>query len=260
MSFFTALKFLTIFPAPAPGKNERVQIGRSLPFFPVVGLIISLMLAVFSYALHLIFPAELTCALLVAALAIMTGAHHLDGLIDTFDAMVAGRSREQRLAIMSDTGAGAFGITALCLTLLIKYAAILGISSLSMIILFPVLSRWSLGAAILIFPAAKSEGMGFAAKNTASWTGFVLATLVSLPLAICFLGLIGGAVVMILLLVLVCCLGLFLGRLYGGLTGDCYGAIVEIGEVIALLLIIAITHLFQFTPGSDFLKIPLPVG
>ena len=144
MSFFAVLKFLTIIPmpgytehglsrptrvavsdgAPVAIDNSLLQVGRSIAFFPVIGLIIGIVLTLLYYVLHLVLPVPVVSAVILAALAIITGAHHLDGLIDTCDGMVAGRSKEERLAIMSDTRVGAFGIAGAGIILLLKYAAI----------------------------------------------------------------------------------------------------------------------------------------
>ncbi len=260
MSFFAAVRFLTIFPTPSLKKNVPLMIGRTIPFFPLVGLLIGIILAGLYFVLRIVLPLPVVSALLVACLAIITGAHHLDGLIDICDAMVAGKTREQRLDIMSDTRVGAFGITGVCLLLIIKYATVLSSTGLAPLVIFPVLSRWALVSAILIFPSARNEGMGFAAKSSAGWPGFISATAIALLISIIIMGLIEGPVLMISLFVLILCLGLCFSRLYGGLTGDCYGALVEIGEVLALLLIIVLTPLIQHIPAYDLFKIPLPAG
>jgi len=58
------------------------------------------------------------------------------------------------------------------------------------------------------------------------------------------------------LLALVCALGAMLTVIYGGLTGDCYGALVEAGEVLALLLVFVISsHGYAF-PGNALIVFP----
>jgi len=278
MSFFAALQFLTIIPtpvsfdeglsnptrvavpssAPIPAYEWAAQVGRAITYFPVVGFIIGIILALLYYMLRSVLPFQVVSILIVAALAIITGAHHLDGLIDTFDGMAAGKTREERLAIMSDTRVGAFGITAVCLLLLIKYAALSAALTPSLLITFPVISRWALTGAMLIFPPAKTSGAGFAVKSNAGWPGYAVATLIALLISVLLNGLVTGTVLIACLLVLVCCSGLIFSRLYGGLTGDSYGALVEIGEVLALLLCIVLSHLIPNIQGYNLLIINLP--
>ena len=158
MLFCIALKFLTILPTPSFKNEGPEQVGRSMGYFPVVGLIIGLLLAGLYCLMRGIFSVPLVSTILVTVLVLLTGAHHLDGLSDTFDALVAGRTTEQRLSIMADTRVGVFGILSIVLTLLIKYAALMGIASVSILIMVPVVSRWTMAGAILIFPAARKSG------------------------------------------------------------------------------------------------------
>jgi adenosylcobinamide-GDP ribazoletransferase len=257
MLFCTALKFLTIFPAPSFKTEGPEQVGRSLGYFPVIGLIIGLFLAGLFWLIHGIFAAPLVSAILVTVLVLVTGAHHLDGLSDTFDALVAGRTTEQRLSIMADTRVGVFGISAIVLTLLIKYAALTGITAISTLIMIPVVSRWTMAGAILIFPSARKSGMGYAAKNGASWTGFAAATAVTLLVMVLFGGWIAGPMLMAILFGLMFCIGLIFRRLFGGLSGDCYGALVELGEVIALIVVSVLVALRASNP--QFYSLITPV-
>jgi adenosylcobinamide-GDP ribazoletransferase len=235
-------------------------IGRSMPFFPVVGLIIGILLTFLYWTLGMVFPRPITGALIVAVLAVVTGAHHLDGLIDTFDATAAGRTREQRLEIMSDTRVGAFGITAACLILIIKYAAITVTGSPALIVAFPILSRWALCSSIIIFPSARKHGSGFAVKSNAGWHGFALATAITASMLLFVIGLTGALIFMACLLALSLLIGLSFKRMFGGLTGDCYGALVEIGEALALLLIILLTPIELSIPGYNLLQLPFMKG
>ncbi|MGA9047927.1 MAG: adenosylcobinamide-GDP ribazoletransferase [Dehalococcoidia bacterium] len=259
MLFCIALKFLTVFPAPSFKSEGPEQVGRSLGWFPVVGLVIGLFLAGLYWLIRGIFPIPLISAILVAVLVLITGAHHLDGLSDTFDAMVAGRTTEQRLSIMADTKVGVFGIAAIVLALLIKYSALMGIASVSTLIIVPVVSRWIVAGAILVFPSARKEGMGFATRNGATWGGFAAASVISLLVMILFAGWIAGPAVMAGLFVLMCCFGLVLRRLFGGLTGDCYGAMVELGEMTALILISVLSFLRASNPQIYLMTTPMLV-
>jgi adenosylcobinamide-GDP ribazoletransferase len=260
MDFFAVLRFLTIIPAPPALSDETSKIGRSLQLFPLVGLLIGIILASLSQALKYALPLPVVSILLVVALALITGAHHLDGLIDTCDAMVTDRTREQRLTIMSDTRVGAFGITGLCLLLIAKYAAILETAGPASLIVFPTLSRWALTAVIIIFPSAKQHGSGYSVKRAAKLSGVAIGTVITLVILVFCMGLIEALVIMTLLFAMICFSALLFNRLYGGLTGDGYGALIEIGEVIALLLLILQAPLRQFIQGYNLFQLPFLKG
>lgn len=256
MGFFTALKFLTVFPVPSRYDGGTVQLGRSIAFFPVVGLVIGIVLSGLAFFLRTVFPQAVNAALLVATLAILTGAHHLDGLMDTCDGLTAGKTRAERLAIMSDTRVGAFGIAGACLILLLKFAALSGTAGIATMLVFPAASRWAMSGTILIFPSAREDGTGHAVKQGARWSGFIAGSVITLVICLLCLGPLEGLLLMAGLLALVCALGAMLTVIYGGLTGDCYGAIVEAGEVLALLLIFVIsTHPYAF-PGNALIIFP----
>ena len=73
----------------------------------------------------LFLPTALGSALLIVALVLLTGANHLDGFMDSCDGMVAGRSPQERLAIMRDSRVGSFGVVGVFCLLLVKYISIL---------------------------------------------------------------------------------------------------------------------------------------
>ena len=239
MGFFIALQFLTIFPTPFRRQITAESCGQSLTYFPLVGLMLGAILLGLHYGLTLILPPLVVNALIIIALVILTGAHHLDGLIDTCDGVIAGKSKEERLAIMSDSKVGAFGIVAAFLLLLLKYVSLSSAPILPALLLMPTLSRWTMVSAIFTFPYAKSSGMGLAFKQGANWQRLTISTIIALAVAVIILKLWGLALIAALWLIIFGIASYFRSRL-GGLTGDNYGAINELAEVLVLLLIILI--------------------
>ena len=242
MGFWAALQLLTIFPTPLHHKVTATTSGQSLTYFPLVGLILGAILLGLHYGLTLILPSSVVNALLIIALVILTGAHHLDGFIDTCDGVIAGKSKKERLAIMSDTKVGAFGIVGAILLLLIKYVSMSSAPILPALLLMPTLSRWTMVSIIFIFPYAKSSGMGLAFKQGATWQRLTIATTIAFIVAVAVLKLWGLVLMAALWLIAFGIAGYFRSRL-GGLTGDNYGAINELAEVLVLLLLILIGRL-----------------
>ena len=243
MGFWAALQFLTIFPTPLHHEVTTRTSGQSLPYFPLVGLILGAILLGLHYGLSLVLPSSVVTALLIITLVILTGAHHLDGFIDTCDGIFAGKSKKERLAIMSDTRVGAFGIVGAVLLLLLKYASLFSVSTiLPALLLMPTLSRWAMVSIIFTFPYAKSSGMGLPFKLGATWQRLAVATVIALIVAVVVLKWWGLALMAVLWLIAFGIAGYFRSRL-GGLTGDNYGAINELSEVLVLLLILLIGRL-----------------
>jgi adenosylcobinamide-GDP ribazoletransferase len=241
LGFFIALKFLTVFPGPEPKEMKDSLFGRSLAYFPLVGLLLGGVLFGLYYGLMYILPEQLVTILTLLALAIMTGAHHLDGLADTFDGITGSKPRERRLEIMSDSRTGAIGVVAVIFLVIIKYVALLSaIDPLTALLLMTVLSRWVVVCAIFFFPYAKQAGMGLLFKQGVRWYTLVIATILSLTISLVLLQW-WGIILTIALLLVVTGIAIFFNRRLGGLTGDCYGAIIELSEAITLISIIVIS-------------------
>ncbi len=240
MGFFTALKFLTILPLPGRLGKTTDDLGKSLPYFPLVGLVLGAILFGLNYGLSFILPSPVVSVLLIIALVLMTGAHHLDGLMDSFDGVVIGKSRERRLEIMADSRVGAFGIIAAILLLLLKYASLTSLPDAMMmpsLLLMAALSRWIMVSAIFTFPYARSSGMGLAFKQGAAWYRFAIATAIAIVASVLLLSWWGLVLMVVLWLITFGIASYFHSRL-GGLTGDVYGALNELSEALVLILTI----------------------
>lgn len=232
-----AFAFLTRVPVSS-GPLLETDLGRSVAFFPVVGLVLGLVLAGLAALLGGALPSTVLAALLIAALAGLTGGLHIDGLADTFDALGGGRGDRQRmLDLMRDSRIGAHGAAALVLGLLLKVfalAAVLQRRDLTLVLLFPAIGRWAVTPWIVLHPYARAEGLGRAFNGEARAREVAIATVI-VAAAVLLLGprLIAPALGALAAAAL---FALWLRRRLGGLTGDVYGATIELAEATALVL------------------------
>ena len=163
MRFLAALKFLTIIPLPWRREASPEEIGRSIGYFPVIGLIIGLILAGLNWLLSLFLPSAVVNALLIVSLVVLSGALHLDGFVDTCDGIAGHKTIEERWRVMHDSRAGAFGIVGVFLLLLVKYVSLNSVpESLLMVtlVLMPVVSRWAMVYTVFAYPYARPAGLG----------------------------------------------------------------------------------------------------
>ena len=245
MRFWIAWKFLTIIPSPSHQEYESEDLGKSISFFPVVGLFLGLVLFGLDLLLDLFLSSILVNILLVIALIVLTGALHLDGFIDTCDGLTVKSSTSDKLKVMSDSRVGGFGVIGGCCLIIAKLASLVALPvglRASALILMPILSRWGMVYAISAFSPAKEEGMGWAVKQKANWKGMVIATLFSLVVALILLNWWGAALLATLCLILLA-FSKYLCSRFGGFTGDNYGAINELAEVVILILVFIIGEL-----------------
>lgn len=235
--FFSALQFLTVLPAPLARPMERPAF--SLAYFPLVGLLLGAILAGLDWTLRLFLPLSLVNGALIIALIILTGGLHLDGFMDTCDAIPGSYPSSRRLEVLRDLRVGSYSVLGLLSLLMAKYLALSALPDslrLSTLLLMPVLGRWSMALAIPMFPYARAGGLGEGLKKAATWWSLALAAF--LVLVISYLALQGTGVAALAGACLLCLLmGWHFTRRLSGLTGDTYGAINEVVEVAVLVMV-----------------------
>ena len=235
--FITCLEFLTRvrFSKRTDWRDE--DFSRSVPYFPLVGLVIGLLLAGVNYGLFYIdTPLFLRVTLLLLAEIIITGGLMYDGFMDTADGVFSARSRERMLEIMKDSHVGSNAVLAIIILLLLKIAAYLEINGAALtwvLLAMSVATRTFMVVFIVNFPYARKEGIGHMftkySKPAYTYIAFALCGLIIWACGVQYLAV--AAVCFALTLVI----AHYLKAQLGGLTGDTYGALTECGNVIYLL-------------------------
>lgn len=250
MNFLSALGFLTIIPVGKRHKEGRSLAGSSI-YFPLVGLVLGLLVGGLDYGLCRILPDLLSGAITVAALVLLTGALHFEGFVDACDGLFGGHTRERRLEIMRMKNVGAYAVAGGALLLIVKFAAIASLAAgwdrFWIIVLFPAMSRWGMALALNLFPYARAEGLGSAFRSNKSFIYMISTGVIALSIAIVF-GWLGGIVLLFTAKLVALLMGWGISRLLGGLTGDTYGAINEMTEVLVLIVAVAIVPHLAIQP------------
>ena len=184
LPFWIALQFLSSLPIRLPGMPEPKELGRSLLFYPLVGLLFGLILWGTNIALAGA-PLLLHATLLLTVWALLSGALHLDGLADSADAWLGGfGDRERTLTIMKDPRSGPIAVVTLVLVLLLKFAALLAVIEQgqgAVLLIVPLLGRAALLGLFLTTPYVRAGGLGQALADhlprTAGWRVLALSAL-----------------------------------------------------------------------------------
>ena len=243
MELVAAVRFLSVLPLPEYPRHfddatvpQRVGSG----YYPVVGLLLGLLLSLLVVVAGPHLPTLALAALLVVGLVLLTGGLHLDGLIDACDGLFGGATRERKLEIMRDSRVGSFGVLGAACVLLLKWSFLASLGSAHLIqallITLPC-ARWTMVVALRAFPSARITGLGAAFRQAVTPGSLLQAGIAAMVIALLAGGLV-GAVAWIVATLLALALGAWVTRILGGLTGDIYGAIAEITEVILLLLLV----------------------
>ncbi|MCI0550706.1 MAG: adenosylcobinamide-GDP ribazoletransferase [Anaerolineae bacterium] len=236
IAIIAAFQFLTIFPTLVKRTFTSQEMGRAVAWFPLVGVVLGLALYGVNTSARLIFPDSVSVVLTLFAWVIFTRAFHLDGFMDACDGLFGGFTPEKRLEIMKDSRVGAFGVAGGILVLLTEYAALSSSMNLFVaLMLATTLGRWASPLVIYSFPYAREDGLGTEMKHNVSWKAVLFATLIAGVNAWFVYGLVGFAFMlgaaMIGLLV-----ALYAMRLLHGLTGDIYGTVTTLVEMLVLVV------------------------
>ncbi|MCU0476855.1 MAG: adenosylcobinamide-GDP ribazoletransferase [Anaerolineae bacterium] len=225
----TAWAFLTIVPVGFPA-GERPA-GWSFGWFWLVGLAIGAGILLLRQVLPL--PPEAAAFVVLLAWVVVTGGLHLDGFGDSCDGVLSTAAPERRLEIMKDPRTGSWAVIGLVMLLLGKWLAIAQTAPL-LLLVAPVAGRCAMVWAAQVFPYARTgNSLGGYFRNGLGWrqvigcsAGALLVVMwvggrawLAVPVAAVTVGLVGGWMAR---------------RLGGGLTGDSYGAICELTEVLCV--------------------------
>lgn len=227
-AFLIALQFLTRIPVKVGLVDDRLM-GHSVLYYPFIGLLLGGVLVLLAGVL-LGRPFTLQAALILSIWVWLSGGLHLDGLADCADAWVGGLGdRHRTLAIMKDPASGPIGVSVLVLVLLLKYAALIEVleqQHYEVLVMSPILGRSAILFLMLTTPYVRPKGLADALlqhlpRYVAGWVavGWLALALVLISWSGLLLA---GAILLWLRHAAM--------RRLGGVTGDVYGAAVEIVE------------------------------
>ena len=251
--FFVGLQFLTRISIVVQTQWTEENFGRSVKYFPLIGAVVGIITAALIGFFYFITNGRLpifTGALAFTLPIILTGGIHCDGFIDSVDGLFSGREREKILEIMKDSRVGAFGAVSLILLAALEISALVELiqisicATLTSIFVSPIISRLMMVVTIGSFPYARPEGMGKAfAKYTTRRT--IIFAAVSTLLSLTPLALIDAKIFLTTLAALMVSLmftiyfGNFTVRKIGGVTGDIYGAVSLMVELLVPIIFLS---------------------
>lgn len=234
-SIIAAFQFLTIFPTIIKRMFTSQEMGRAVGWFPLVGVVLGFALYGVNHAANLLFPQNVSAALTLFAWIAFTRFFHLDGFMDTLDGLFGGWTPERRLEIMKDSRMGAFGTIGGILVLLTKYAALSSTLHLfPSIMLATTLGRWASPLVIYAFPYAREDGLGIEMKRNVTIRELLIATLIAAITTWFVFGWLGFAF-MLGAAIIAFLAAAYAMRLLPGLTGDIYGTVTTLVEMLILV-------------------------
>ena len=273
--FLLLLSFMTRIPMPKIEYDEE-KLGKSMKYFPVVGIIVGFILLFFCIIFNFIlknisYSAVLPLMIIVVILTdlITTGALHLDGLADTFDGIFSYRSKHKMLEIMKDSRLGSNGALALILYFLLKFILLFSLTiesregAIYAIMTYPVVARFCSVVSCASSPYARGSGMGKTFVDSTKTRGLIVATVItllytigmifmpfvlftnySLPIQIIMKSILIIVIIVALSALFAYAFSKLIERKIGGITGDTLGALLEISSLLYIVLILVVPTFF----------------
>lgn len=223
---------------------EKENMKYCLLFLPVVGIVEGIFLIAFSIFLNKLNVNPILIAAVLTVLPILyTGGIHMDGFLDTMDALGSNQDKQKKLNILKDSNSGAFAIIGGLVYILLYFASLLTFQGFTRIYILAVsymLIRAYSALSLIVFKNARGSGLAFefADKSLIYTNRTVLIGFILL-----------GSVAMIIINVnygLLCAISTFLVFMYyrvksfeefGGITGDLAGYFLQLAELVVVLVL-----------------------
>ncbi len=237
---------------------DEKSMRYAICFFPFVGVILALVSLGWYYLCNLVGASDFfTAATLTAISLLVTGGIHIDGYMDTMDALHSYQSKERKLEILKDPHIGAFSVIMLVLYYLLYEAAAVemiqklrlsGAMTTKSIEIFGLfclgycLTRTASGLSIVWFRSAKKEGLLYTFASTTQKTrarAILLIELIVVSGALIWIRPIIGATTILAVLAVFFFYRNKSYREFGGITGDLAGWFLSLAE-LAIVMIAAV--------------------
>jgi adenosylcobinamide-GDP ribazoletransferase len=230
-----AFAFLTRL--PIRGKIAARPLAAAVRCFPLVGMVVGGAGGlVYVIALKLGLPPLGAALIAIVATGVLTGALHEDGLADSADGLAGGQDRDRRLAIMSDSRIGSYGVLALIFSVMGRatlLAALPAAHAIAALVGAHALARAAMALVMTRATPAKSKGLGAAAGKPVE-SDALTALAIAAIVAWIALGPVAAVISLVVAIAIAWAMARLGKRLIGGYTGDILGAIEQLSEIAIL--------------------------
>lgn len=248
-SFFIALSMYSKIPMPQFPWEEK-DMRYAMCFFSLVGAIIGVAEVVWFFICQRYKVGNIAFSFVGAALPLLiSGGIHMDGFMDTMDALHSYQGKERKLEILKDSHIGAFSVICLLGYELLYLGAFSEIKTFWQMLLVAItffLSRTLSGIGVVSFKCARQEGTLYVFADSAHRRVVKLSLYLQLVLAVILLLYVSpvcGIVVAVGMFLVFAYYRYKAYREFGGITGDLAGYFVTLAEAAAVVLV-AVTGYF----------------
>ena len=240
--FIILIQFMTRIPIPLKISYSEKKLGKSIKFFPLVGLIIGLILyfanfLIIVYLKNIFYNKTIIAIFLIILEILIVGIIHIDGLADTFDGLFSYAKKEKMLEIMKDSRIGTNGAVVLILYFITKTVLISEIITTNpkYLIIFPIIARLSTPVNAGLSNYARKSGMSNAIISENGIFEAIFSLALSIILVFYIID-IKGIVAISIAFIFIIIFMLNVRKKIDGITGDIMGACLELTSILVLFL------------------------
>jgi len=223
---------------------EAHELPGAIAWFPLVGALVGGAMAGLIYAATPLLGSDVAIVLGLIAGALLTGAFHEDGLADACDGLGGGFTRERALEIMRDSRIGSYGAVALVLLYAARFTLFRTLGAAQLLLALPVASALGRASIVVLtawLPSARTEGMAVDVARSVTRGTAAIGIATALVIAAVLTGVAAPALVATAALAIIGA-AFYLRHRLGGTTGDTFGAVSVIVEVVTLAAAVAWTR------------------
>ena len=240
--FIILFQFMTRIPIPLKINYSEKKLGKSIKFFPLIGLVIGLILyfanfLITVYFKNIFYNKTIIAIFLIILEILIVGIIHIDGLADTFDGLFSYAKKEKMLEIMKDSRIGTNGTVVLILYFITKTVLTSEIIMINpkYLIICPIIARLSTPINAGLSNYARKSGMSNAIISENGIFDVIFSLALSIILVFCIIG-IKGIVAIFIAFIFIVIFMLNVRKKIDGITGDTMGACLELTSILVLFL------------------------
>lgn len=230
--------FLTVLPV-GMGFRSYEELAGDAWAFPLVGAAVGMLAGAAAFVALLFLPKSIAAAVALAALLVITGLNHFDGLVDVADALMVRGSRESRLEVMHEPSAGSAGVAAGAMVLLMSYLALYEAPGMLAMLLVAEASA-KFGMLVTCYAAQRPSHRGIGAAFVSVLAGNRKRLAAGFACYLPFLVVAWWSAPAVLLVTLALAMGMaeLAERWFGGVSGDVLGAVNELVRLGVMLVMV----------------------
>lgn len=241
-SFLMALGMFSTIPVPKNSWNDDLTKYVALMLFLVGALLGSMWFGIAYLLIGLNLPKLIECVIVMTIPFFLTGFLHLDGFMDTCDAILSRRDLKRMREILKSSDIGAFSVISILILFLVEFSSVFYIiddaNKLYGLVLIPIISRSIISLYILNLKSISNTGfLATFKKDTKKSYSYIVVFVISITIIISLFTDMEMFITVVSVLISALFCGRYAYKKLDGFSGDLCGYTITISEAVGLFIL-----------------------